>query len=138
MSISVAFLMGVGAIGKTLITLRAVLPQDKSLVLAFELMIVGLFAYVPVHLSYDIVTREWNFKIELKYILNYINFLSIRYNLRLLGTQLRALSAARNTEAWQHPRYSHSLIDPGQCAFRHTRIHIRQRTQSLQLQGDGQ
>lgn len=57
MSISVAFLMGVGAIGKTLITLRAVLPQDKSLALAFELMIVGLFAYVPVHLSYDIVTR---------------------------------------------------------------------------------
>jgi len=58
MSISVAFLMGVGVIGKTLITLRAVLPQDKSLALAFELMIVGLFAYVPVHLSYDIVTRK--------------------------------------------------------------------------------
>ncbi|XP_026835143.1 solute carrier organic anion transporter family member 1A1 [Drosophila erecta] len=57
MSISVAFLMGVAAIGKTLITLRAVLPQDKSLALAFELMIVGLFAYVPVHLSYDVVTR---------------------------------------------------------------------------------
>ncbi|XP_017065364.2 solute carrier organic anion transporter family member 1A1 [Drosophila eugracilis] len=57
MSISVAFLMGVGAIGKTLITLRAVLPQDKTLALAFELMIVGLFAYIPVHLSYDIVTR---------------------------------------------------------------------------------
>ncbi|KAH8267525.1 hypothetical protein KR018_012498 [Drosophila ironensis] len=58
MSISVAFLMGVGAIGKTLITLRAVLPQDKTLALAFELMIVGLFAYVPVHLSYDVVTRS--------------------------------------------------------------------------------
>ncbi|EDV32122.1 uncharacterized protein Dana_GF14199 [Drosophila ananassae] len=58
MSISVAFLMGVGAIGKTLITLRAVLPQDKTLALAFELMIVGLFAYVPVHLSYDMVTRS--------------------------------------------------------------------------------
>ncbi|XP_017050607.1 solute carrier organic anion transporter family member 1A1 [Drosophila ficusphila] len=57
MSISVAFLMGVGTIGKTLIILRAVLPQDKSLALAFELMIVGLFAYVPVHLSYDIVDR---------------------------------------------------------------------------------
>ncbi|KAH8308417.1 solute carrier organic anion transporter family member 1A1 [Drosophila kikkawai] len=58
MSISVAFLMGIGAIGKTLITLRAVLPQDKTLALAFELMIVGLFAYVPVHLSYDLVTRS--------------------------------------------------------------------------------
>ncbi|KAI8042565.1 solute carrier organic anion transporter family member 2B1 [Drosophila gunungcola] len=58
MSISAAFLLGVGTIGKTLITLRAVLPQDKSLALAFEVMIVGLFAYVPVHLSYDIVTRS--------------------------------------------------------------------------------
>ncbi|KAH8413456.1 hypothetical protein KR009_011368 [Drosophila setifemur] len=58
MSISVAFLMGVGVIGKTLITLRSVLPQDKTLALAFELMIVGLFAYIPVHLSYDLVTRS--------------------------------------------------------------------------------
>ncbi|KAM8717826.1 hypothetical protein ACLKA7_004516 [Drosophila subpalustris] len=57
LSISAAFLVGVGTIGKTLITLRAVLPQDKTLALAFELTIVGLFAYVPAHLSYDLVTR---------------------------------------------------------------------------------
>ncbi|XP_023159673.2 solute carrier organic anion transporter family member 1A1 [Drosophila hydei] len=57
LSISSAFLVGMSIIGKTLITLRAVLPQDKALALAFELMIVGLFAYVPVHLSYDLVTR---------------------------------------------------------------------------------
>ncbi|BFF96364.1 solute carrier organic anion transporter family member 1A1 [Drosophila madeirensis] len=57
-SISSAFLLGVMTIGKTLITLRSVLPQDKSLALAFELMIVGLFAYIPVHLSYDLVTRS--------------------------------------------------------------------------------
>lgn len=57
LSISAAFIIGMGTIGKTLITLRAVLPQDKTLALAFELMIVGLFAYVPVHLSYDLVTR---------------------------------------------------------------------------------
>ncbi|KAH8378183.1 hypothetical protein KR093_009881 [Drosophila rubida] len=57
LSISAAFLVGMSAIGKTLITLRSVLPQDKTLALAFELMIVGLFAYVPAHLSYDLVTR---------------------------------------------------------------------------------
>lgn len=58
LSVSAAFIMGITAIGKTLITLRAVLPQDKTLALAFEVMIVGLFAYVPVHLSYELVTRE--------------------------------------------------------------------------------
>ncbi|EDW04211.1 solute carrier organic anion transporter family member 74D [Drosophila grimshawi] len=57
LSITAAFMVGMSTIGKTLITLRAVLPQDKALALAFELMIVGLFAYVPVHLSYDLVTR---------------------------------------------------------------------------------
>ncbi|XP_068150787.1 solute carrier organic anion transporter family member 1A1 isoform X1 [Drosophila tropicalis] len=57
LSVSAAFLVGVSAVGKTLITLRAVLPQDKTLALAFEVMIVGLFAYIPVHLSYDLVTR---------------------------------------------------------------------------------
>ncbi|XP_043864693.1 solute carrier organic anion transporter family member 74D isoform X3 [Drosophila mojavensis] len=57
LSISAAFLLGMSIIGKTLITLRAVLPQDKTLALAFEVMLVGLFAYVPVHLSYDLVTR---------------------------------------------------------------------------------
>ncbi|XP_051858430.1 solute carrier organic anion transporter family member 2B1 isoform X2 [Drosophila albomicans] len=57
LSISAAFMVGMSAIGKTLITLRAVLPQDKTLALGFELMLVGLFAYVPAHLSYDLVTR---------------------------------------------------------------------------------
>ncbi|ALC40040.1 Oatp33Eb [Drosophila busckii] len=57
LSVSAAFILGVSLIGKTLITIRAVLPQDKTLALAFELMIVYLFAYVPAHLSYDLVTR---------------------------------------------------------------------------------
>ncbi|KAH8403159.1 hypothetical protein KR222_006202 [Zaprionus bogoriensis] len=57
LSISAAFIVGMNAIGKTLITLRSVLPQDKTLALAFEVMLVTLFAYVPVHLSYDLVTR---------------------------------------------------------------------------------
>ncbi|XP_030380533.1 solute carrier organic anion transporter family member 1A1 [Scaptodrosophila lebanonensis] len=57
LSISSAFMLGVGVIGRTLITLRAVLPQDKSLALAFEVMFLFLFACIPVHLSYDLVSR---------------------------------------------------------------------------------
>lgn len=102
LSVSAAFIMGITAIGKTLITLRAVLPQDKTLALAFEVMIVGLFAYVPAHLSYELVTREYpDTSIDFS---TYIHPSSLcdRHHLRLLGTQLRALSAARDAQARQH------------------------------------
>ncbi|XP_037960964.1 solute carrier organic anion transporter family member 1A2 [Teleopsis dalmanni] len=52
-----ASIYGMTAIGKILISLRSVLPQDKGLALAMEVMLFGLFAYIPVHLAYDVVTR---------------------------------------------------------------------------------
>lgn len=94
--------MGITAIGKTLITLRAVLPQDKTLALAFEVMIVGLFAYVPAHLSYELVTREYpDTSIDFSKCIH-LSSLCDRHHLRLLGTQLRALSAPRDAQARQH------------------------------------
>ncbi|XP_005174920.1 solute carrier organic anion transporter family member 1A1 [Musca domestica] len=57
LSISAGVVYGITTIGKIIISLRSVLPQDKGLALAMEVMLVGLFAYVPVHLAYDVVSR---------------------------------------------------------------------------------
>ncbi|KAI8118566.1 Solute carrier organic anion transporter family member 1A5 [Lucilia cuprina] len=57
LSIMTACIYGMTTIGKLIISLRSVLPQDKGLALAMEVMFLGLFAYIPVHLAYDVVTR---------------------------------------------------------------------------------
>lgn len=51
-------LLGSGVVGNFLITIRSVLPQDKSLALGFELCAVGLFAYIPGKLIYDVVASK--------------------------------------------------------------------------------
>lgn len=58
LSISTAIVYGMTTIGKIIISLRSVLPQDKGLALAMEVMCLGLFAYIPVHLAYDLVSRK--------------------------------------------------------------------------------
>ena len=65
LSISAAGIYGITTIGKIIISLRCVLPQDKGLALAMEVMFVGLFAYIPVHLAYDVVTRKLNFALNI-------------------------------------------------------------------------
>lgn len=54
-----AALLASGLIGNLLITIRSVLPQDKSLALSFEVCAVGLFAYIPGKVSYDAVARKF-------------------------------------------------------------------------------
>lgn len=66
LSISAGVVYGITTIGKIIISLRSVLPQDKGLALAMEVMLVGLFAYVPVHLAYDVVSR----KLLLKFLMD--------------------------------------------------------------------
>lgn len=51
-------LLGSGVVGNLLITIRSVLPQDKSLALSFELCAVGVFAYVPGKLIYDMIASK--------------------------------------------------------------------------------
>uniref|UniRef100_A0A336KHU9 CSON010641 protein n=1 Tax=Culicoides sonorensis TaxID=179676 RepID=A0A336KHU9_CULSO len=53
-----AALLASGLVGNLLITIRSVLPQDKSLALSFEMCATGLFAYLPGKLSYDAVARS--------------------------------------------------------------------------------
>lgn len=53
-----AALLASGFIGNLLITIRSVLPQDKSLALSFELCAVGIFAYVPGKFFYDAVASN--------------------------------------------------------------------------------
>ncbi|XP_053959875.1 solute carrier organic anion transporter family member 1A5 isoform X1 [Anastrepha ludens] len=58
LSLSAAAVLGASIIGKVIITLRSVLPQDKALALATQITLFGLFAYIPVHVAYDMVTRS--------------------------------------------------------------------------------
>nr|XP_014086918.1 solute carrier organic anion transporter family member 1A1 [Bactrocera oleae] len=57
LSLIAAAVLGASIIGKVIITLRSVLPQDKALALATQLTLCGIFAYIPVHIAYDMVTR---------------------------------------------------------------------------------
>lgn len=58
LSVMAACIYGMTTIGKIIISLRSVLPQDKGLALAMEVMFLGFFAYIPVHLAYDVVTSK--------------------------------------------------------------------------------
>lgn len=42
-------------IGKIIISLRAVLPQDKSLVIGLELALLGIIVYVPGKIGYRVI-----------------------------------------------------------------------------------
>lgn len=50
-----AALLGSGLIGNLIITIRCVLPQDKSLALSMELFLSGLIVYVPGKIGYQII-----------------------------------------------------------------------------------
>uniref|UniRef100_W8B1W1 Solute carrier organic anion transporter family member 1A5 n=1 Tax=Ceratitis capitata TaxID=7213 RepID=W8B1W1_CERCA len=58
MSLVAAAVLGASTVGKVIITLRSVLPQDKALALAAQLTLCGLFAYIPVHIGYEIITTS--------------------------------------------------------------------------------
>uniref|UniRef100_A0A0A1X4L1 Solute carrier organic anion transporter family member 1A1 n=2 Tax=Zeugodacus cucurbitae TaxID=28588 RepID=A0A0A1X4L1_ZEUCU len=57
LSLGAAAVLGASTIGKVIITLRSVLPQDKALALATQLTLFGIFAYIPVYIGYNMVTR---------------------------------------------------------------------------------
>lgn len=61
MSLVAAAVLGASTVGKVIITLRSVLPQDKALALAAQLTLCGLFAYIPVHIGYEIITSKYYF-----------------------------------------------------------------------------
>lgn len=51
-------LLASGYIGNLIITIRSVLPQDKSLALSFELCACGIFAFIPGKLIYDVIASK--------------------------------------------------------------------------------
>lgn len=53
-----AVCVGSRLVGKILISIRSVLPQDKALALACELTIVGIIAYVPGKIGYEAIDGE--------------------------------------------------------------------------------
>lgn len=53
-----AALLGSGLIGNLIITIRCVLPQDKSLALSMELFLGGLIVYVPGKIGYQIIAGK--------------------------------------------------------------------------------
>lgn len=58
MTVFGAALLGSGLIGNLLITIRCVLPQDKSLALSMELFLGGLIVYVPGKIVYQVIAGE--------------------------------------------------------------------------------
>lgn len=50
-----AALLGSGLIGNLIITIRCVLPQDKSLALSMELFLSGLIVYIPGKIGYQAI-----------------------------------------------------------------------------------
>lgn len=55
LSVVAAALLGSTLIGKLIITLRSVLPQDKSSALGIELAIIALIVYIPGKLGYRFI-----------------------------------------------------------------------------------
>lgn len=55
MTVFGAAFLGSGLIGNLLITIRCVLPQDKSLALSMELFLGGLIVYVPGKIGYQFI-----------------------------------------------------------------------------------
>lgn len=54
-----------GVIANLLLTIRCVLPQDKSLSLATELTVVGLIVYIPGHIGYKAIAGTSYFLCDL-------------------------------------------------------------------------
>lgn len=55
LSVVAAAILGSTLIGKLIITLRSVLPQDKCTAIAIELMLVSIFVYVPGKFGYRFI-----------------------------------------------------------------------------------
>lgn len=92
LSVSMAVIFGMTTIGKIIITLRSVLPQDKGIALAVEITFVGLFAFIPAHLAYDLVTRTYKILITLgTKIWRFCHLSRYRYHMPILGSSLRSL-----------------------------------------------
>ncbi|XP_055597339.1 solute carrier organic anion transporter family member 1C1 [Uranotaenia lowii] len=59
LTVVVSGLLASAIVGKFIISVRAVLPQDKSLALAMELTLVGLVAYLPGTAAYQMIAFEF-------------------------------------------------------------------------------
>lgn len=59
LSVIASALLGSTLIGKLIITLRAVLPQDKSTALGLELFLIGLIVYIPGKIGYRFIASNW-------------------------------------------------------------------------------
>ncbi|XP_055644230.1 solute carrier organic anion transporter family member 74D [Toxorhynchites rutilus septentrionalis] len=58
LTVVVAALLASGLIGKFIISIRAVLPQDKALALSVELTLVGLVVYLPGMVAYQAIAAS--------------------------------------------------------------------------------
>lgn len=56
--IMAAALIASTLVGKLIIGIRAVLPQDKALAIGAELMLVGIFVYIPGKIGYAILANQ--------------------------------------------------------------------------------
>lgn len=59
LSVVVSALLASALIGKLIISIRTVLPQDKALALSVEMTLVGLVAYLPGTAAYQAIARKY-------------------------------------------------------------------------------
>jgi Organic Anion Transporter Polypeptide (OATP) family len=62
LSVIAAAVLGSTLIGKLIITLRAVLPQDKCTAIAMELLFVGISVYIPGKFGYRFIAGLFHSK----------------------------------------------------------------------------
>lgn len=59
LTVLAAALLGSGLIGNIIISIRSVLPQDKSIALSIELWLVGLIVHVPGKITYRFIAENY-------------------------------------------------------------------------------
>lgn len=57
--VAIAALMGIFIIGKLVLILRCVIPQDKALAVASTITFIGLISYLPVRIIFVAITRKF-------------------------------------------------------------------------------
>lgn len=84
MSVIASALLGSTLIGKLIITLRAVLPQDKCTAIAFELLFIGIIVYIPGKLAYRYIASPLLAKLLLE---TKLKLFRCRQNLPIRGAR---------------------------------------------------
>lgn len=130
LTVVMAALLASGLIGKFVISIRAVLPQDKALALSIELTLIGLVVYLPGMAAYQAIAG--------KYIYDYISFetllifvICFSKCLSVMVIRSTKMFHARDALLWYKSEYFISCTYCNWHNFRHISILFRKRSSPI-------